>query len=114
MHRFEWPDEDGVEFHISHGDRVRLLRASGFEITDLVEIQAPPGASTSYGMSPEWAPLAGRGGGGRERCRPARANDECAACHCSTRTSPITYHTYFAVMTERCEVKRYLWIDGHI
>ena len=56
MHRFEWPDEDGVEFHISHGDRVRLLRASGFEITDLVEIQAPPGASTCYEyMSREWA-----------------------------------------------------------
>ena len=46
MHRFEWPDEDGVEFHISHGDRIRLLRASGFEITDLVEIQAPPAVST--------------------------------------------------------------------
>ena len=56
MHRFEWPDEDSVEFHISHGDRVRLLRASGFEITDLVEIQAPPGASTRYEcISREWA-----------------------------------------------------------
>jgi SAM-dependent methyltransferase len=56
MHRFEWPDGDGVEFHISHGDRVRLLRASGFEITDLVEIQAPPGASTRYEcISREWA-----------------------------------------------------------
>ena len=55
MHRFEWPDDESVEFHISHGDWIRLLRRSGFEITDLVEIQAPPGASTRYEFtSGEW------------------------------------------------------------
>ena len=26
MHRFEWPDDPGVEFHLSHGDMIRLLR----------------------------------------------------------------------------------------
>jgi SAM-dependent methyltransferase len=45
MHRFEWHDEtgavDGVEFHLGHGEMVRLLRASGFEVEDLVEIPAP-------------------------------------------------------------------------
>ena len=47
MHRFEWPDgDDGVEFHLAHGDWIRLLRANGFEILDLVEIQAPPDAQT--------------------------------------------------------------------
>jgi SAM-dependent methyltransferase len=46
MHRFEWPGEDGVEFHIAHGDMIRLLRANGFELLDLVEIQAPPDAQT--------------------------------------------------------------------
>ena len=46
MHRFEWPEEDGVEFHIAHGDMIRLLRANGFELLDLVEIQAPPDAQT--------------------------------------------------------------------
>jgi SAM-dependent methyltransferase len=45
MGRFEWP-EGGVEFHLSHGDWIRLLRASGFEVEDLVEIQAPPDAET--------------------------------------------------------------------
>jgi hypothetical protein len=30
-----------IEFRIGHGDMVRLLRASGFEIEDLIEIQAP-------------------------------------------------------------------------
>ncbi|MCA1588745.1 MAG: methyltransferase domain-containing protein [Chloroflexi bacterium] len=56
MHRFEWPDEDSVEFHLSHGDMIRLLRGSGFEVTDLIEIQAPAGATTSYEYtSPEWS-----------------------------------------------------------
>ncbi len=44
MHRFScW---DGAEFHLAHGDWIRLLRANGFEIEDLVEIQAPPDAQT--------------------------------------------------------------------
>jgi SAM-dependent methyltransferase len=45
MHRFAWP-EGGVEFHLGHGDLIRLLRAQGFEILDLVEIQAPESAKT--------------------------------------------------------------------
>ena len=32
MHRFEWPDDDGVEFHIGYGDWIRLLRANDFEL----------------------------------------------------------------------------------
>jgi SAM-dependent methyltransferase len=56
MHRFEWPDDASVEFHLSHGDWVRLLRASGFEILDLIELQAPPGATTSAPyVTSEWA-----------------------------------------------------------
>jgi SAM-dependent methyltransferase len=43
MHRFSW---DGAEFHLAHGDWIRLLRANGFEIEDLIEIQAPPDART--------------------------------------------------------------------
>jgi SAM-dependent methyltransferase len=45
MHRFEWP-EGGVEYHLPHGEWIRLLRVSGFEIEDLVEIQAPADAET--------------------------------------------------------------------
>lgn len=43
MHRFTW---EGVEFHLSHGDWVRVLRANAFEILDLIEIQAPGSAET--------------------------------------------------------------------
>ena len=46
MHRFEWPGEEGVEFHLGHGEWIRLLRANGFEVLDLIEIQAPPDAET--------------------------------------------------------------------
>lgn len=42
MYRFEWPEENaGVEFHLSHGDWIRLLRSNGFEVLDLFELQAP-------------------------------------------------------------------------
>lgn len=47
MHRFEW-DDQSVEFHLPHGDMIRLLHASGFEIEDLIEVQAPPAATTRY------------------------------------------------------------------
>lgn len=54
--RFEWPDDEGVEFHLPHGAMLRLLRASGFEVEDLIEIQAPEGATTRAPVhSPEWA-----------------------------------------------------------
>jgi ubiquinone/menaquinone biosynthesis C-methylase UbiE len=56
MYRLEWPGE-GVEFHLGHGEWIRLLRSSGFEIENLVEIQAPPDAEThpvyDY-VSAEW------------------------------------------------------------
>jgi SAM-dependent methyltransferase len=56
MHRFEWPDEDGVEFHITHGDWIRLLRGSGFDVEDLIELQAPENATTRYPfVTLEWA-----------------------------------------------------------
>jgi SAM-dependent methyltransferase len=57
MHRFEWPDEPGVEFHLGYGDWIRLLRANEFEVIDLIEVQAPIGASCdSYGLvDPAWA-----------------------------------------------------------
>ena len=55
MHRFAW--EDGaVEFHIPHGEMIRLLRDSGFDVEDLVEVQIPDGATTRYPyVTPEWA-----------------------------------------------------------
>ncbi len=56
MHRFEWPDSTGVEFHISHGDMIRLLRANGFEVMDLLELRPGPEAATRFPyVSIDWA-----------------------------------------------------------
>ena len=58
MHRFDWPDADGaVEFALTHGDMIRLLRDSGFEVEDLVEVRAPEGAETPADplATAEWA-----------------------------------------------------------
>lgn len=56
MHRFEWAGDPSVEFHLPYGERIRLLRSCGLEVEDLVEIQAPEGATTRFDyVSPEWA-----------------------------------------------------------
>ncbi len=48
MHRFEWPDDPTVEFHLSPGDWIRLLRANRFVIEDLIELRPPEGSTTEY------------------------------------------------------------------
>ena len=56
MYRMEWPGDSGVEFHLSHGDWIRLLRRSGFEVEDLIEVRPRAEASTSYPfVTLEWA-----------------------------------------------------------
>jgi SAM-dependent methyltransferase len=56
MHRVEWADDPGVEFHLSHGDWLRLLRRSGFELEDLIEVRPPEGATTRYPyVTLDWA-----------------------------------------------------------
>ncbi len=57
MHRFEWPDDTSVEFHLGYGDWIRLLRANDFEIEDFMEIRPPEGSSSGpYGfVDLEWA-----------------------------------------------------------
>jgi SAM-dependent methyltransferase len=58
MHRTTWPDDTSVEFHLPHGEWIRLLREHGFEIERLVEIQAPPDAKDSQSYSyvtADWA-----------------------------------------------------------
>jgi SAM-dependent methyltransferase len=57
MHRFEWP-QGGVEYHISHGSWIALLRDRGFELEALHELQAPADAVTHehYGyVTADWA-----------------------------------------------------------
>lgn len=57
--RFEWPGEDeGVNYHLPHGEWIRILRANGFEIEALHERQAPESATDHeyYDFMPaEWA-----------------------------------------------------------
>lgn len=57
MHKTNWPDCPGeTEFHLTHGDWIALLRANGFAIERLVELQAPPGSTTDEAWAdPEWA-----------------------------------------------------------
>jgi SAM-dependent methyltransferase len=57
MHRVEWHDGlPSVEFHISHGAWIRLLRYYGFDIEELIELRPPEGSITDYGfVTFEWA-----------------------------------------------------------
>jgi SAM-dependent methyltransferase len=57
MHRFEWAGQPSVEFHLGYGDWIRLLRANGFEIEDLIEVRPGPDATTTFTdvVSLEWA-----------------------------------------------------------
>ena len=59
MYRFDWStDNGGIEFHLGHGDMLRLLRANGFEVLDLIEVEPHPEAQPHpyYTYVPlEWA-----------------------------------------------------------
>lgn len=54
--RMEWPSDESVEFHLPHGEMIRLLRSSGFDLEDLIEVQPAPGATTRYPyVTHDWA-----------------------------------------------------------
>jgi SAM-dependent methyltransferase len=56
MFRIEWPGDPGVEFHLSHGEWIQRLRASGFEIEELIEVRPPETATTQYPfVTLEWS-----------------------------------------------------------
>ena len=56
MYRTEWPTDLGVEFHLSHGEWIRLFKRCGFDIEELVELRPPQTASTRYPfVTLEWA-----------------------------------------------------------
>ena len=56
MGRTRWPGESSVEFHLPPGDWIRLFRANGFNVLELLEPQIPEGAVTRYTWMPyEWA-----------------------------------------------------------
>ena len=58
LHREQWAQDEGVEFQLTHGDWISVLRSAGLEIERLVELQAPPDATTHpyYNHIPaDWA-----------------------------------------------------------
>jgi SAM-dependent methyltransferase len=56
LHRLEWSDDDSVNFHLSHGDWIDLLRSNAFEVERLAELYPPEGATTDFPyVTPEWA-----------------------------------------------------------
>ena len=57
MHRFDWPDDHSVEFHLGYGDWIRLLGEHGFGVERLIEVRAPEGARAipGFDVPPDWA-----------------------------------------------------------
>lgn len=56
LSRIEWPENFAVEFHLSHGEWIRLLKSSGFEIEDLVEVRPEQTSQTRYAfVTLDWA-----------------------------------------------------------
>jgi SAM-dependent methyltransferase len=56
--RMEWPGEVGVEWQLPHGELFRLLRRTGFDVVDLVELYAPDDATDHEyyaAFSADWA-----------------------------------------------------------
>jgi len=56
LHRLEWVSDDSVEFALPYGEWFRLLRSNGFEVEDLIELQAPPEATRDFDfVTADWA-----------------------------------------------------------
>ncbi len=55
-YQVEFPGVEAVEFHLTHGHWIRLLRASGFILEDLIEVRPPRNARPRFDfVSLEWA-----------------------------------------------------------
>ena len=58
LYRSEWKTDKSVEFHLGHGEWIRLLRENRFEVEALHELQAPAQlepSPRSKTLSVEWA-----------------------------------------------------------
>jgi SAM-dependent methyltransferase len=54
LRRFE--DDEGVNFQLPYGEWIRLFRANGLAVEDLIELRPAPDAETSYDLvTLEWA-----------------------------------------------------------
>jgi SAM-dependent methyltransferase len=55
-YRVEFDSDGAVEFHLTHGHWIRILRACGFVVENIVEVRPPPDATPRYEyVSVEWA-----------------------------------------------------------
>lgn len=55
-HRVEFTPGSGIEFHLRNGQWIRLLRAAGFVVDDLIEVRPDSTAKPRFGfVSTEWA-----------------------------------------------------------
>ncbi len=55
-HRLAWESGPEVEFHLPHGEWIRLLRANAFEIESLREVRPPADATSRHPfVSLDWA-----------------------------------------------------------
>lgn len=53
---YELDEGDGAAtYNLGYGEWIRLLRAHGLVVEDLVELRPPEGATTTYGIPVEWA-----------------------------------------------------------
>jgi SAM-dependent methyltransferase len=49
-------DDEGVDFQLPYGEWIRLFRANGLVVEDLVELRPPPDAKSSYDLvTVDWA-----------------------------------------------------------
>ena len=62
LHRFDWEDDQSTEFHIPHGESIRLLRSNGFEIRTSSSSRRPRTPRPRFPGSRRSGP-----GGGRTR-----------------------------------------------
>ena len=55
-YQLEFPEEKAIEFHLSHGHWIRVLRATGLTVENLVEVRPTRDATPRFAfVSAEWA-----------------------------------------------------------
>jgi SAM-dependent methyltransferase len=56
LHRLEWSGEEGVNFHLPHGEMIALLRRCGLVVEQLIEVRPPEGSVAAFPLvTLEWA-----------------------------------------------------------
>ena len=53
--RHAWDDDEGVSYNLTYGDWIRLFRANGLVVEDLIELRPAEDATTTYGWNLAWS-----------------------------------------------------------